>query len=233
MASGAAVFTTSYGSPDREAILPGLSAAAQKANASSSPVFAAQLLRMLMFAEARLTWQALDDKHLFGDTSLAPLEHPWPGCGEGELLARMEQDAGLAGNCYIWSAPGEGRLVRLRPDWTTIIAELVDVPGGGQYRRVLGYYVEPPKSLMDESKGQFYRAEEVCHWAPIPDPTADFRGICGTPARGHVYDDGLTQYKIIPEMALAKSADQVRVQAAARDDRQPAGADDGPVRRRR
>jgi len=199
MASGAAVMTTSYGSPDREAVLPQFAAWAQKAHASNAPVFAAFLLRMMLFSEARFCFQALDDKHLFGNTGLALLEHPWgPDSTSGSLLSRMEQDAGLAGQAYIWAPPGEDRLVRLRPDWVTIVSELVRVPGGGHYRRKTGYWVEPPKSVLDQGDGQFYPADEVCHWAPIPDPAADFRGMSWlTPiVRDVAGDDGLTQYKI-------------------------------------
>ena len=95
----------------------------------------------------------------------------------GDLLARMEQDARVAGNAYIWAPPGEDRLVRLRPDWTTIVSELVEVPGGGHVPEQIGYWVEPPKSVLDPGQGQFYPADEVAHWAPIPDPEADFRGM--------------------------------------------------------
>lgn len=199
MASGAAVFTQSYGSPDREAVLPQFSSWAQKAHGSNSVVFSAFLLRMMLFSEARLCWQALDDKHLFGNTALSLFEHPWgPDSTTGSLLSRMEQDAGIAGQAYIWAPPGEGRLVRLRPDWTTIISELVRVDGGGQYRRKVGYWTEPPKGITGQGQGQFYPADEVCHWAPIPDPAADFRGMSWlTPVvRDVAGDDGLTQYKI-------------------------------------
>jgi hypothetical protein len=199
MASGAAVLTTSYGSPDREAVLPQFTAWAQKAHASNSPVFAAFLIRMMLLAEARLCFQALDDKHLYGNTDLSLLEHPWgPESTTGDLLARMEQDAGLTGQAYIWAPPGEDRLVRLRPDWTTIISEIVHADGGGQYRRKVGYWMEPPKGITGQGQGQFYPAAEVCHWAPIPDPSADFRGMSWlTPVmRDIAGDDGLTQYKI-------------------------------------
>ena len=67
------------------------------------------------------------------------LEVPFgPPTTTGDLLARMEQDVSLAGNAFIWDAPGEDRLVRLRPDWTTIVSEVVHVGGGGWYRRPLG-----------------------------------------------------------------------------------------------
>jgi hypothetical protein len=203
MASGAAVLTTSYGSPDHEAVLPQFTAWAQKAHAGNSVVFSAFLIRMMLFSEARLCWQALDDKHLFGNTDLSIFEHPWgPDSITGNLLARMEQDAGLAGNAYIWAPPGEGRLVRLRPDWTTIISELVAVENGtgkpGYYRDKIGYWFEPPKGVTDQGKGFFVHAAEVCHWAPVPDPQADFRGMSWlTPiVREVASDDGLTQYKI-------------------------------------
>ena len=199
MASGAAVLTTSYGSPDREPVMPQMSAWAQSAYGNNAIIFGAILVRMALFCEATFQFQAKDDKHLFGDTVLAKLEEPFgPGTTTGDLLARMEQDASLVGNGYIWDAPGEDRLVRLRPDWTTIVSEMVQVAGGGQYRRLLGYWTEPPKSVMGQGAGQFYPAGEVVHWAPIPDPAAEFRGMSWlTPVyRDVLGDDGLSQYKI-------------------------------------
>ena len=198
MASGAATLTTSYGTPNREAPPPQLAAFAQQANATSSIVFAAIAVRMALFAEARFQFQAKDDKHLFGNTSLAKLEHPFgPDSTEGDLLSRMEQDASWEGNAYIWDPPGEDRLVRLRPDWTTIVSELVPAEGG-YYRRKTGYWWEPPKSVMDEGHGFLIPVEECVHWAPIPDPQADFRGMSWmTPAVRDIQgDSGLAQYKI-------------------------------------
>lgn len=200
-ASGAAVLSTTYGDPGKEAVLPQLAAWAQGAYGSSSPVFAAFLARMSLLAEAVFVLQAKDDKHLFGNTSLRILEEPWPDGSSGELLARMELDAGFAGQAYIWRPldPQDGHLlVRLRPDWVTIVSEQVRPGGGGVYRRKLGYWWEPPKSVMDQGKGEFYPVEEVCHWAPIPDPAADFRGMSWlTPvAREIAADDGLTVHKI-------------------------------------
>jgi len=199
MASGAAVLTTSYAGPDREPVMPQLAAYAQQANSSSAIVFSAILVRMALFAEVRFQFQAKDDKHLFGNTGLAKLEEPFgPNTTTGDLLGRAEQDVSLAGNVFTWDAPGENRLVRLRPDWTTIVSELVPVAGGGSYRRKIGYWWEPPKGVLDQGRGQFYPADEVVHWAPIPDPAADFRGMSWlTPIyRDVAGDDGLTQYKI-------------------------------------
>jgi phage portal protein BeeE len=197
-ASPAAILTTTYGSPDRESILPMYSAWAQQVNASNSVIFSALCARLMLLSEATFKLQRAEDRGLFGNTSLSILEHPWPGGNSGELIARNEQDASLAGNAYTWSAPGENRLVRLRPDWTTIVSELVRLPGGGEYRNKVGYWVEPPKSVLGQGKGQFYPADEVAHWAPMPDPAADFRGMSWlTPVFREIQaDDGLTQYKI-------------------------------------
>jgi phage portal protein BeeE len=197
-ASGAAVLTTSYATPDREPVLPQLAAFAQQANAGNSPVFSAILVRMMLLSEGRFIYQAKADKHLYGNTSLQVLEKPWPDGTSGELIARMEQDASLAGNSYTWSPPGEDHLVRLRPDWTTIVSELVDVPGGGWFRRKIGYWCEPPKSLFSKRGGFMAPAEEVAHWHPIPDPQADFRGMSWlTPVIRDIQgDEGMAQYKI-------------------------------------
>lgn len=200
MASGAAVLTTSYGSPDSEPVMPQLAAFAQQANSSSAIVFAAILVRMALFSEATFQLQAKDDKHLWGrNTLLAKLEEPFgPDTTTSDLLCRMEQDVSLAGNAYIWDAPGEDRLVRLRPDWVTIVSERVHVDGGGTYRRPVGYWWEPPKSVLDQGEGFLVPAAECVHWHPVPDPVADFRGMSWlTPAMRDIQgDDGMTGYKI-------------------------------------
>jgi len=74
----------------------------------------------------------------------------------------------------------------------------VHVGGGGWYRRPVGYWFEPPKSLFSKDEGFLVPAGECVHWAPIPDSQADFRGMSPlTPAAREVSgDDGLTQYKI-------------------------------------
>lgn len=198
-ASGAAVLTSTYGSPDREAILPQIAGWAQQSNASTSPVFSAILVRMMLLAEAQFQFQAKDDKHLYGNTSLQLLEHPWgPESTSGELIARCEQDASVAGNSYTWQPPGEDVLVRLRPDWVTIVSELVPVGGGGTYRRKVGYWWEPPKSVMDQGRGFLAPAAEVAHWHPIPDPDANFRGMSWlTPVMRDIQgDDAMSRYKI-------------------------------------
>lgn len=198
-ASGAAVLTSSYGSPDREAVLPQLAGWAQQVNGSDSPVFSAILVRMMLLAEAQFQFQALADKHLYGNQSLAVLEHPFgPGSTSGELIARMEQDGSLAGNAYVWNPPEEDYLVRLRPDWVTIVSELVPVDGGGSYRRKVGFWHQPPQGITGHGAPFMVPAAEVAHWHPIPDPAADFRGMSWlTPVMRDVQaDDAMTRYKV-------------------------------------
>lgn len=198
-ASGAAILASSYGSPDREPVLPQLAAFAQQTYASSSPVFAASLVRMRLFSEITLKFQAKDDRHLFGNASLAKLEEPFgPGSTTQMLLTRMEQDTFIAGNSYTWDAPGEGRLVRLRPDWTTIVSEVTRVPPDGWYRRVVGYWFQPPAAITGHGEGFLVPAGEVVHWAPVPDPQADFRGMSPlTPAMRDIQgDDDMARYKV-------------------------------------
>src|SRR5487761_1396687 len=198
MASGAAILTTTYGTPDHEAILPQVSSWAQQANGTDAVVFSAIVARMVLFAQAEFQFQAKADKRLFGNTSLAILEHPWPDGTTAELLARVEQDAQIAGNSYTWRPPGEDRLERKRPDWTTIVSELVTVPGGGSYRRKIGIWVEPPKSaIQGQGKGEFYPIEEVAHFAPVPDPQAAFRGMSWlTPVYRDINaDSGMVEFK--------------------------------------
>src|SRR6185437_4120112 len=94
--------------------------------------------------------------------------------------------------------PDDARLVRLRPDWVTIISEVVAVIGGGTYRNKIGYWWEPPKSVLDQGKGFFVPEAEVAHWAPIPDPAANFRGMSWlTPVYRDVNaDSAMIQHKI-------------------------------------
>jgi hypothetical protein len=211
MASGAAVLTTSYGSPDREPVLPQLAAFAQNANASSSPVFSAILVRMMLLAEARFQLQAKDDKHLYGNTSLAVLEHPWgPDSTSGELIARCEQDASVAGNSYTWQPPDADVLVRLRPDWTTIVSELVPVAGGGTYRRKIGYWWEPPKSVLDQGGGFMAPAAEVAHWCAdeateilTADGWKDFRALrAGDEALTLNHETGLSEWQPVQDVLV-------------------------------
>lgn len=192
-ASGASVLMSSFGSPDNESILPNFhNAAATYGN--SAVVFGVMYARIALFSEAEFKFQRLSDKKLFGTQALAKLEAPWPGGSTGELLARMEQDVSLTGNSYTRDA-GE-HLERLRPDWVTIVSEVVrDRVTDTEVRRVVGYLYDPPAT--ENRSTEFYPVEEVAHWAPIPDPLASFRGMSWlTPVMREVdADAAMTDYK--------------------------------------
>lgn len=147
-------------------------------------VFACVIARMMIFSEARFQWRRFQGGRpgkLFGDPTLAMLETPWPNGTTGDLLARMEQDVSIAGNSFTAWGPKGDRLVRLRPDWTTIVVGIqgnfsVDKLVAGDPRsEVLGYIYKPggPGSGEDSVP---YLTSDVAHYAPIPDPAAFYRG---------------------------------------------------------
>jgi phage portal protein BeeE len=205
-ASGASVLMTSYGQPGSEPILPTLMQNTAGAYGGNAIVFGAILARLMLFSEATFAFRDLTDKHLFGGYEtdgrtmgarlLRKLETPWPNGTTGELLARMIQDVDLTGNFYVRDAGDQ--LVRLRPDWVTIISELVTDGGGRQYRKVIGYHYEPPQTGPDEGPPQTFDVDEVAHWSPIPDPWANFRGMSWlTPVLREVAaDQAMTTHKI-------------------------------------
>jgi HK97 family phage portal protein len=146
-------------------------------------VFSLILARMLFLSEARFKYRRFSDKGLFGGPSLLPLERPWPGGTTGELIARMEQDASLAGNAYVYMDPA-GMLQRLRPD-------RVRIQSDGQ--QVTGYWY-----TVDEGGEPIpLPLDRVVHWSPIPDPLANFRGMSWvTPvARDLMADTKMSRHK--------------------------------------
>ena len=202
--SGASVLTTTYGFNGNESILPTLAANSASAYKNNSIVFGAVLARISLFSEATFAFQDLTDGSLSGsftqdgrsNTSLRKLENPWPNGTTGELLARMIQDADIAGNAYVWDA-GE-QLVRLRPDWVTIISELTTDIMGREYRRVIGYFYDPPVAARDYAgQPHMFDVDEIVHWSPTPDPDANFRGMSWITSvmREIMADQGLTDYK--------------------------------------
>jgi HK97 family phage portal protein len=138
-------------------------------------VFACMAARLRLFSEARFQFRRMKDGRpgdLFGTQDLAQLESPWPGATTGDMLARMITDADLAGNAYVARRPGG--LVRLRPDWVTIISGSrtgleIDTELIGYLYHPTGLYAgEDPLTLLPE---------HVAHFAPMPDPLARHRGM--------------------------------------------------------
>ncbi len=185
---------TSFGEPDNEKTQASYLNSVTAYN-TSAIVFGAIRARLNLFSEAEFKFQNLTDKSLFGTTALTVLENPWPNGSTGELLVRMEQDASLAGNAYIRNAGPQ--LERLRPDWVTIVSELVTDPVSGDvFRRRVGYWYDP-NGMDGTRRAAFYPVDEVAHWSPIMDPTATFRGMSWlTPVLREIdADTAMTDYK--------------------------------------
>jgi phage portal protein BeeE len=146
------------------------------AYAANGIVWACMAVRMAVFSTVRFAWQRLNagqPSELFGSRDLALLETPWPGGTTQDLLARLIQDADLAGNSY-WTRIDD-QLVRLRPDWVQIVMAPRVVRGVQVGWERLGYaYWEHGVGASDPAT---FLADEVAHFAPSPDPLATYRGM--------------------------------------------------------
>jgi phage portal protein BeeE len=175
----------------------GFAARARQVYAGNGPVFAALFARMSLLSQAEFKFQNKADQRLYGNTSLALLEQPWPNGTSSDLLARMEQDRSLAGNAYLRKA-ADDLLIRMRPDTVTIISEERKDDLGRLYKIPVGYSEDLGPLGYQGREPQYYEASEVAHWGPDPDPSASWRGMSWlTPViREITGDTGLTQYKI-------------------------------------
>lgn len=211
---GAPVQTT-WGTSPTESIGNNFAGYVEGAYKSNGVVFAVILARLLLFTEARFCYQQMVKGRpgaLWGDQSLALLETPWPNGTTGDLLARMEQDASLAGNSYTARRMivGSWQLRRLRPDWVQIVLGSREGDDDGINAEVLAYLYWPRG--IGSGKPEVLRREDVAHYAPIPDPTAQFRGMswltpvleeirsdsAATRHKGKFFDNAAT-----PNMAIA------------------------------
>jgi hypothetical protein len=177
---------TTMAGNNREAITRAFTSYVEMAYRNNGPVFACMLLRMSIFAEARFQGRRFTDGRptpLFGFDDLKILETPWSGATTGDLLARAIQDIDLAGNFFCVRRGNELR--RLQPDWVTIVAgsqgepdDYVDSESSldDLDSQLLGYLYQPGGSRSNK-KPIALLPEEVCHFAPIPDPVFRFRGM--------------------------------------------------------
>jgi phage portal protein BeeE len=143
-------------------------------------VFACMGVRMRLFSEARFQFRQRRQGRpgqTFGTPDLAILETPWPNGTTGDLLTKMIQHADIGGNAFV--ARRRSMLKVLRPDWVDIIVgsdSVDDVASWDVDSEVLGYVYYPGGKTSGRPK-VFFLAEEVAHFAPIPDPLAEFRGM--------------------------------------------------------
>jgi phage portal protein BeeE len=184
----------------REAAAAGLVRNARDAYEANGIVFACDLVRMSLFSEARFQFQSAVDNHLFGNTDLGILEHPWPNATQGELLARMSQDDTTAGNSYprkvIPADESDPLIVQMRPECVSIVSTEARDTAGRLFKQPAGY-IEDVRPLGIEREPQFYSTAEVAHYSPVPDGKASFRGMSWlTPVLREIGADvAMTRYK--------------------------------------
>jgi phage portal protein BeeE len=87
--------------------------------------------------------------------------------------------ADFGGNAYV--ARLQGELVPMRPDWVDIILAPRDVDLGNEtatigYKR-MGYAYWHDGQRFGNARPVVFLPDEVCHFAPLPDPCANYRGM--------------------------------------------------------
>ena len=171
---------------DREEIDAGFTGLVSGAYRNNGIVFACIVARMLLFRQARFQFQQLrggQPGDLFGTEALRILEEPEPSMTTGDLLARALVDVDLSGNWFgarRIGPDGTPRIKRLRPDWMTIILGSqdpdADISAVDIDAEVVGYVYTPGGPMASQDPVALLR-NEVAHFAPIPDPMAQYRGM--------------------------------------------------------
>lgn len=184
---------TTYGNAKQEPPDSSFSGYASMLYSLNPVLLACALVRLNLFAEARFQFRRRRSGRpgdLFGSSALSILETPWPNGTTGDLLARAIQDADIGGNAY-FARRGQ-YLRRMRPDWVTIVLDSQDLDA-----QVLGYLYQSggPASGIDPVA---LLPEQVCHFAPIPDPLARFRGMSWLHSivRELMADNAATEHKL-------------------------------------
>lgn len=186
--------------------LPSYSAAVRQ----SPPAFAAQMVRALVLSGMRFRFRnrvtSSTPRRLFGTSALRLLEQPWPNATTGELVARMEWHAGLAGNAFVaYQGPRRGKAERLRvlrPDWCALVYGSDQEPEDAAYAldgELIGLVYQNGGIYGSNYKPQTLLPGEFAHWAPMPDPLHAGIGMSWiTPAIRDIQSDQLaTQHKMM------------------------------------
>lgn len=143
---------------------------------ANGPVFACILARLLVFSEARFQFQRIvkgRPGELYDDPALALLNAP---STTNSLLSRMEQNSSLAGNYYGTSvgAGASKRIRHLRPDWVKVLTGSPTDDPFDLNADILAYAYMPGGRV---DKAELLLPSQVVHYAPIPDPLAQWRGM--------------------------------------------------------
>lgn len=197
-------------------------------------VFACMAVRQRIFSEVSFRFASLSNGKtgkLFGTPDLGVLERPWPNGTTGELAARMIQDVDLSGNFF---AVRQGnRLYRRDPSRVSII--LTGHPLEDEFVDILGYTYRPSGGSGPASNAGpvfTYTPDEMCHWSPLPDPTAAYRGMSwltpilreiradnsATDHKAKFFDNGATPNMVVKFPSDVMNEDQFRRFKAKMDD---------------
>jgi hypothetical protein len=170
--------------PGQEGISGDFAALVTRGFKGNAVVASCELTRMALISQARPVWRRLRNGRrgdLFGTRELSVLENPWPGGTFASLAAKMELDAAFGGTAFVGRRRERpDRLLRMRPDWVTMILGSYDDPGADAQFALdadfLGVMYHPGGKGSGRDP-QILLADEVAVWAPIPDPLAAYRGI--------------------------------------------------------
>lgn len=163
-------------------------------------VYRAESFRKAVFSQGRYKWRNVETLEMFGNRDLRLLERPWPGARTAQLNSRMLLHGDIAGNAYVHRGQGRtgNRLHFMRPDRVTIILGSELEPDGREHLAedavVVGYMYSPDRG----GRGRVYMADEVAHFAPMPDPLVNYRGMSWfTPIIREVQGDkAATEHKL-------------------------------------
>lgn len=131
----------------------------------NATVHAAINARQRVFSEVQFVLRNRASGNLVHNhPSIRVLERPWPGGTSAELLKRMELDASLSGNAYVYRAASD-LLQILDPAKVEVVSDGREKSGYLYWPD--GFQSGTPRPLT---------LEEVAHWAPIPHPDRQFLG---------------------------------------------------------
>ena len=189
---------TTYNNEPAEPIAENFAGHVNQVYKRNGVIFGCELVRYSVFSEARIIFQRMTQGRAgdyFGNRDLTLFELPWSGGSTPELLKRMLLDADFAGNAYVARIGKE--LVRLRPDWVEILLRPRETVLGQVGWEKVGYaYYEGGKQFAQEPS--IFLVDEVAHFAPNPDPDANYRGMSWlTPVIREIQSDSeATKHKL-------------------------------------
>jgi hypothetical protein len=142
---------------------------------ADGPVSAVLDRRASIMGEARPVfqrWTKGKPGDLWSSRELDILKTPWPGGTFRQLTGICESDVAAAGNSY-WVRLGS-ELVRLNPEYVTIVTIDVVINGVDVGRRLVGYAVSLPGGSKDDVVA--LDPSEVAHYRPGAPVDEPFRG---------------------------------------------------------